>query len=96
MFLAISNNRRRRYYNAIRRGHTPSGAAGENPAPAEMFEEKEFVDPVKPSKKGAGILCLFILAVLVVLAVIVCLIVLIVKGIIGLAAGKGLIGLLFV
>ena len=71
----------------------------DNPAPAEMFEEKEFVDPVKPSKKGVGILCLLILAVLVVLAVIVCLIVLIVKGIIGLvglAAGKGLIGLLFV
>ena len=70
----------------------------DNPAPPEMFEEKEFVDPVKPSKKGAGILCLLILAVLLVLAIIVCLIVLIVKGIIalvGLAAGKGVIGLLF-
>ncbi|MBR0412059.1 MAG: metallophosphoesterase [Eubacterium sp.] len=71
----------------------------DNPAPPEMFEEKEFVDPVKPSKKGVGILCLLILVVLLILAIIVCLIVLIVKGIIalvGLAAGKGLIGLLFV
>ncbi|MBQ9516493.1 MAG: metallophosphoesterase [Eubacterium sp.] len=71
----------------------------DNPAPPEMFEEKEFVDPVKPSKKGIGVLCLLILAVLLILAIIVCLIVLIVKGIIalvGLAAGKGLIGLLFV
>lgn len=70
----------------------------EYPAPAEMFEEKEFVDPVKPSKKGPAILCLLILAVLVVLAIIVCIIALIVKGIIalvGLAAGKGIIGLLF-
>ena len=70
----------------------------ENPAPAEMFEEKEFIDPVKPSRKGPAILCCLILAVLVLLAIIVCLIVLIVKGIIalvGLAAGKGIIGLLF-
>ena len=70
----------------------------ENPVPAEMFEEKEFIDPVKPSRKGPAILCCLILAVLVLLAIIVCLIVLIVKGIIalvGLAAGKGIIGLLF-
>ena len=71
----------------------------DNPAPPEMFEEKEFVDPVKPSKKGVGILCLLILAVLLILAIIVCLIVLIVKGIIalvGLATGKALIGLLLI
>lgn len=69
----------------------------ENPAPAEMFEEKKFDDPVKKSKKGPLILCCLILAVLLVLAILVCLIVLIVKGIIALvhvAAGKALIGLL--
>ncbi len=69
----------------------------ENPAPAEMFEEKEFVDPVKPSKKGPLILCCLILAVLLVLAIIVCLIVLIVMGIIALVhlgAGKAMLGFL--
>ena len=30
----------------------------ENPAPPEMFEEPEFTDPVKPSKKGILILIL--------------------------------------
>ena len=55
-----------------------------NPAPAEMFEEKEFVDTVKPSKKGPLILILLILAVLLLLALIVGIIALIVWGIIAL------------
>ena len=50
----------------------------ENPAPAEMFEEKEFVDPVKPSKKGVLILICLILLVLLILAILAGLIALIV------------------
>ena len=50
----------------------------ENPAPAEMFEEKEFTDTVKKSKKGPLILILLILAVLLILAILVGLIALIV------------------
>lgn len=50
----------------------------ENPAPAEMFEEKEFTDPVKPSKKGVLVLICLILLVLLLLAVVVGLIALIV------------------
>ncbi|MBQ7740011.1 MAG: metallophosphoesterase [Eubacterium sp.] len=42
----------------------------ENPAPAQMFEKKEFEDTVKPSKKGPLILILLILAVLLLLAII--------------------------
>ena len=70
----------------------------ENPAPAEMFEEPTFDDPVKESKKGPAILCLLILAVLLLLAIIVCLIVLIVKliiALVGAIAGKAALGLLF-
>ncbi len=52
----------------------------ENPAPAEMFEEKHFDDPVKKSKKGPLVLTCLILAVLLVIAVLV----LIVIGIIAL------------
>ncbi len=55
-----------------------------NPAPAEMFEKKEFKDTVNPSKKGPLILILLILAVLVLLALIVGIIALIVMGIIAL------------
>ncbi len=43
----------------------------ENPAPAEMFEEKHFDDPVKKSKKGPLVLLIFILAVILLLAIIV-------------------------
>ena len=42
----------------------------ENPAPPEMFEEKKFDDPVKPSKKGPFILLCIILVVLALLAII--------------------------
>ena len=49
-----------------------------NPAPAEMFEEKEFVDPVKKSKKGILVLICLILLVLLLLAIIAGLIALIV------------------
>ena len=56
----------------------------ENPAPPEMFEKKEFDDPVKPSKKGPLILILLILAVLLLLAIIAGIIALIVIGIIAL------------
>jgi hypothetical protein len=69
-----------------------------NPAPAEMFEEKTFDDPVKPSRKGPFILCLIILAVLLVLALAVGIIALIVWGIIAAVhaiAGAAAIGLLF-
>ncbi len=55
-----------------------------NPAPAEMFEKKEFNDTVNPSKKGPLILILLILAALVLLALIVGIIALIVMGIIAL------------
>ncbi len=43
----------------------------ENPAPAEMFEEKHFDDPVKKSKKGPLVLLILILAVVLLLAIIV-------------------------
>lgn len=56
----------------------------ENPAPAEMFEEKEFIDPVKPSKKGPFIVCLLALLVLLLLAIVIGIIVLIILGIISL------------
>ncbi|MBR4240872.1 MAG: metallophosphoesterase, partial [Eubacterium sp.] len=50
----------------------------ENPAPKEMFEEKEFVDPVKKSKKGVLVLICLILIVLLALAIVAGLIALIV------------------
>jgi hypothetical protein len=49
-----------------------------NPAPAEMFETKEFTDTVKPSKKGPLILLLLILGILLLTAIPVAIIVLIV------------------
>ncbi|MGN0531948.1 MAG: metallophosphoesterase family protein [Eubacterium sp.] len=52
-----------------------------NPAPAEMFEQKEFVDPVKKSKKGPLVLGIIVLAILLIIALIVLLIVGIVVGI---------------
>ena len=57
-----------------------------NPAPPEMFEKKQFDDPVRPSKKGPLVLLIIILLVLLILAIIACLIALIVKLIIFLIA----------
>ncbi len=58
----------------------------DNPAPAEMFEKKEFEDTVKASKKGPLVLLLIILAVLLLLGIIAGIIALIVHLIIMLAA----------
>ena len=58
----------------------------ENPAPAEMFEKKEYEDTVKESKKGPAILIALILLVLLLLAIIVGIVALIVKLIILLIA----------
>lgn len=52
----------------------------ENPAPAE--EEKEFIDPVKKSKKGPLILLILILAVILLIAVIVGIVALIVWAVV--------------
>ncbi|MBR0113200.1 MAG: metallophosphoesterase [Clostridia bacterium] len=41
----------------------------ENPAPAEMFEKKEFTDTVKKSRKGPLVLLIIILAVLILLGI---------------------------
>ncbi len=59
----------------------------DNPAPPEMFEEKKFDDPVKPSKKGPFILLCIILVVLALLAIaagLIALIVLLIIYLIGL------------
>ncbi len=56
----------------------------DNPAPAEMFEKKEFTDTVRKSNKGPLILILLILAVLLLLGIIAGIIALIVIGIIAL------------
>ena len=65
----------------------------ENPAPAEMFEQKEFVDPIKKSKKGPLVLGIIILAVLLIIALIVLLIVGIVVGIKAIVTGALPVGL---
>ena len=70
----------------------------ENPAPPEMFEEKKFDDPVKPSKKGPFILCLLILLVILVIAILAGIIALIVWAIIAIIHATGssaVAGLLF-
>jgi predicted MPP superfamily phosphohydrolase len=70
----------------------------ENPAPAEMFEQPKFNDPVKPSKKGGLVLLCLILIVILILAIVVGIIALIVWAVIAiihLIAGTGAIGLLF-
>lgn len=70
----------------------------QNPAPAEMFEQKEFVDTVKQSKKGPLVLAIIVLCVLLILAIIVGIIALIVWGVIAIihaCAGSAIIGLLF-
>ncbi|MDY4608345.1 MAG: metallophosphoesterase [Eubacterium sp.] len=70
----------------------------ENPAPAEMFEEKHFDDPVKKSKKGPLVLTCFILAVLLVIAVLVLIvigIIALIKAIVAAFTTAALFGLLF-
>lgn len=70
----------------------------ENPAPAEMFEEKHFDDPVKKSKKGPLILTCLILAVLLVIAVLVLIVICIIaliKAIVAAFTTAALFGLLF-
>lgn len=70
----------------------------ENPAPAEMFEEKHFDDPVKKSKKGVLVLLILVLAVILLLAIVAGIIALVVWAVIAivhLIAGTAAIGLLF-
>ncbi len=68
----------------------------ENPAP--KTEEKEFVDPVKKSKKGPLILALIVLAVILLIAVIAGIIALVVWAIVAIVqaiTGFAFLGLLF-
>lgn len=70
----------------------------ENPAPAEMFEEKHFDDPVKKSKKGPLVFTCLILAVLLVIAVLVLIvigIIALIKAIVAAFTTAALFGLLF-
>lgn len=70
----------------------------ENPAPAEMFEEKHFDDPVKKSKKGPLVLTCLILAVLLVIAVLLLIvigIIALIKAIVAAFTTAALFGLLF-
>lgn len=69
----------------------------DNPAPAEMFEKKEFNDPVKKSKKGPLVLLILILLVILILAVVVGIVALIVWAIVAVVksiAGFAFLGLL--
>ena len=70
----------------------------ENPAPKEIFDEKEFKDPVKKSKKGPLVLLILILLVVLILAVAVGLIALVVWAVIAIIhaiSGTAMLGLLF-
>lgn len=70
----------------------------ENPAPASAFEEKEFVDTVKQSKKGPLVLLLLVLIVILVLALIVGLVALVVWAIVSIVhtvSAVAVLGLLF-
>ena len=70
----------------------------ENPAPASAFEEKEFVDTVKQSKKGPLVLLLLVLIVILVLALIVGLVALVVWAIVSIVhtvSAAAVLGLLF-
>ena len=70
----------------------------ENHAPAEMFEEKHFDDPVKKSKKGPLVLTCLILAVLLVIAVLVLIvigIIALIKAIVAAFTTAAVFGLLF-
>lgn len=68
-----------------------------NPAPAEMFNEKEYKDTVKKSKKGPLVLLLLILIVILLLAVVVGLFALIVWAVVAIIhtiTGFAFLGLL--
>lgn len=70
----------------------------ENPAPKEIFDEKEFKDPVKKSKKGPLVLLILILLVVLILTVAVGLIALVVWAVIAIIhaiSGTAMLGLLF-
>ena len=70
----------------------------ENPAPASAFEEKEFVDTVKQSKKGPLVFLLLVLIVILVLALIVGLVALVVWAIVSIVhtvSAAAVLGLLF-
>lgn len=70
----------------------------ENPAPKEIFDEKEFKDPVKKSKKGPLVLLILILLVVLILAIAVGLIALVVWAVIAIIhaiSGTAMLGLLF-
>lgn len=70
----------------------------ENPAPASAFEEKEFVDTVKQSKKGPLVLLLLVLIVILVLALVVGLAALVVWAIVSIVhtvSAAAVLGLLF-
>lgn len=70
----------------------------ENPAPASAFEEKEFVDTVKQSKKGPLVLLLLVLIVILVLALVVGLAALVVWAIVSIVhtvSAATVLGLLF-
>ena len=70
----------------------------ENPAPAEMFEEKKFDDPVKKSKKGPLVLIILILLVILLLAIVAGVIALVVWAIVAIihaCAGTAALGFLF-
>lgn len=70
----------------------------ENPAPASAFEEKEFVDTVKQSKKGPLVLLLLVLLVILVLALVVGLVALVVWAIVSIVhtvSAAAVLGLLF-
>lgn len=70
----------------------------ENPAPAEMFEEKTFNDPVKKSKKGPLVIALVVLLVILLIAIVAGIIGLIIWAIIAIIhsiGGSAVLGLLF-
>ena len=67
-------------------------------APKEVFEKKEFNDPVKKSKKGPLVLLILILIVILLLAIVVGIAALIVWAVIAIIhaiAGSAMLGLLF-
>ncbi|WP_178667066.1 metallophosphoesterase [uncultured Eubacterium sp.] len=70
----------------------------DNPAPASAFEEKQFTDTVKKSKKGPLVLLLLILIVLLVLALVVGLVALLVWAVVAIihaCTGTAFLSLLF-
>lgn len=70
----------------------------DNPAPASAFEEKEFNDTVKKSKKGPLVLLILILIVILLLAIVAGIVALIVWAVIAIVhaiSGTAMLGLLF-